>query len=308
MLSSGLLILDKPHGIPSFKAVQALKRWFRWKKAGHVGTLDPLATGVLPICVGKATRLIPYIMGYEKGYEALIRLGAETLTQDREGAVTRMYCGRRYPSPEAVEDVLGRFKGEVEQVPPMYSALKYKGRRLYEWARDGEDLPRKPRMVRIEEITCLSYAYPFLLVEITCGRGTYIRSLAADIGRDLGTGGHLWALRRLRVGEYTIERAIQWEAIERMDRGAMEGALISMGEMLHFLPAVRVDRKGKAAMANGQAFTLVNPLPAAPFDKNPIVRIEDPDGAFLGLGGIVRCSEHALGLEICIKPSMVISP
>ncbi|MGA1796820.1 MAG: tRNA pseudouridine(55) synthase TruB [bacterium] len=307
MASSGLLILDKPHGIPSFKAVQALKRRFRWTKAGHVGTLDPLATGVLPICVGKATRLIPYIMECEKGYEALIRLGAETLTQDREGAVTRMYCGRRYPSPGEVEGVLGRFRGEVEQVPPMYSALKYKGRRLYEWARDGKDLPRNPRMVRIDTITCLAYTYPFLLVDITCGRGTYIRSLAADIGRALGTGGHLWALRRLRVGEYTIERSLQWGTIERMRREEMEDALISMGEMLHFLPAIQVDLKGKAAMAHGRTFTLVNPPPAESFDNNMLVRVEDPDGVFLGLGGVIRCTEHALGLEISIKPSMVIS-
>jgi tRNA pseudouridine55 synthase len=305
MLSSGLLILDKPHGMASFKAIQLLKRRFRWNKIGHVGTLDPLATGVLPICIGKATKLVPYLMERQKRYEALIRLGIETQTQDREGEITHVYCGIKYPSPNEIEIAIKRFRGEIEQIPPMYSALRCQGRRLYEWAREGKDIPRKPRSIQIHKLICLSYNYPFLLIDVTCGKGTYIRTMASDIGRSLGTGGHLWALKRIGVGEHKIEDALAWDKVMTLKREEIEKRLIPVGEILSFLPTVKVGHREKEAMSNGRTFTLTSPHREFSVDKTSILRIQDREGEFLGLGGIVVCNGDGPGVEVCIKPSLV---
>jgi tRNA pseudouridine55 synthase len=305
---SGLLVIDKPYGMASFKAVHLLKRRFRWQKVGHVGTLDPLATGVLPICIGRATKLIPYLMERHKRYEALIRLGLETRTQDREGDVISFNRGSNFPSLQDIEMALEAFRGETEQVPPMYSALRYKGRRLYEWAREGMEMPREPRKIRIYEITCLAYRYPFVRMDVTCGRGTYIRTLAADIGRNLDTGGHLWALKRLGVGECIIEDALAWDKVMSMERGEIEPYLIPMGDILSFLPAVRISQKHKEAMSHGRSFVLTDPQEKLPLEETAILRIQDRDGEFLGLGGIASCHKTGSGFEICIKPALVVPP
>lgn len=305
MLSSGLLILNKPHGMASFKALQLLKRRFRWNKIGHAGTLDPLATGVLPVCIGKATRLVPYLMERQKRYEALIRLGIETQTQDREGEITGVYCGTEYPSPDKIEIVLKRFMGEIEQIPPMYSALRCQGRRLYELAREGKDVPRKPRSIQIHKLTCLSYRYPFLSIDVTCGKGTYIRALASDIGRDLGIGGHLWALKRVGVGEHNIDDALEWDKVMAMSREEIKKHLIPVGEILSFLPTVKVGIREKEAMSNGRTFTLTSPFNEFSPDETSILRIHDREGEFLGLGGIVLCNGEGIRDQIYIKPSLV---
>ena len=306
MPTSGLLILDKPYGMPSFKMVQLLKRRFRWQKIGHVGTLDPLATGVLPVCIGKATKLIPYLMERHKGYEALVRLGVDTQTQDREGGVTRIYCGRDYPSIADVEETLKGFRGEIKQIPPMYSALRYQGRRLYEWARDGHVIPRNPRKVFIDQLRCLAYDYPFLLIDVSCGKGTYIRTLAADIGWDLGTGGHLWALKRLSVGGYTMDQALPWEQVMGMTREEMESYFIPMGEILSFLPLVTVDHEEKEAMKNGRSFLVMKPQEICPLNGFSLFRVQDQEGEFLGLGSVVSDQKNGFISETYIKPSLVV--
>ncbi len=305
MLSSGLLILDKPHGMASFKAVLLLKRRFRWNKIGHAGTLDPLATGVLPICIGKATRLVPYLMDRQKRYEALIRLGIETQTQDREGEIIRVYCGTRYPSPDEIEIALDKFRGEIDQVPPMYSALRCQGRRLYEWARDGKDIPRKPRCIQIHKLICLSYSYPFLLIDVTCGKGTYIRTLASDIGRYLGTGGHLWALKRVAAGEHNIEDALAWDKIMAMNCGEMEEHLIPVGEILSFLPTVKVGNREREAMTNGRTFTLTDLHREFPLDKHRFYVSMTKKVSFWVWAGSLFAIKMDRG-GICIKPSLVL--
>ncbi|MGA1864628.1 MAG: tRNA pseudouridine(55) synthase TruB [bacterium] len=308
MHSSGLLILNKPHGMASFKALQLLKRRFRWKKMGHAGTLDPLATGVLPICIGKATRLVPYLMERQKKYEALIRLGIETQTQDREGEITGVYSATEFPSPDKIEIVLKRFRGQIEQIPPMYSALRCQGRRLYELAREGKDIPRKPRCIQIHKLTCISYRYPFLSIDVTCGKGTYIRTLASDIGRDLGTGGHLWELKRTGVGEHNIDDALAWDKVMAMGREEIEKHIIPAGEILSFLPTVKVGHREREAMSNGRTFTLTSPCNEFPLDETSILRIHDREGEFLGLGGVVGSNADGIETEVHIKPSLVMIP
>ena len=307
MSTSGLLILDKPYGMTSFKTVQWLKRRFRWHKIGHVGTLDPLATGVLPVCIGKATKLIPYLMERYKRYEALVRLGIETQTQDREGDVTRVYRGTHYPSVTDLEGTLQKFRGEIEQVPPMYSALRHQGRRLYEWARDGLEIARSPRKVFVEWLRCLDYKYPFLLIDVSCGKGTYIRTLAADIGRDLGPGGHLWALKRLGVGGYTMDQALSWDQLTKMTPEEVEPHIIPMGEILSFLPLVTVNHKEKEAMKNGRSFLIMKPDEILPCDGFSLLRIQDQEGEFLGLGSIMSGQKDGVRSETHIKPSLVLT-
>lgn len=306
MSTSGLLILDKPYGMPSFKMVQLLKHRFRWRKIGHVGTLDPLATGVLPVCIGKATKLIPYLMERYKRYEALVRLGIETQTQDREGDVTRIYCATHYPSVSDLERILQRFQGEIEQVPPMYSALRYQGRRLYEWARDGHEIARSARKVFIDRLRCLAYDYPFLLIDVSCGKGTYIRTLAADIGRDLGPGGHLWALKRLSVGGYTMDQALSWDQLIEMTREEIEPCIIPMGEVLSFLPLVTVNHKEKEAMRNGRSFLIMEPKDIFMLEGFSLLRIQDQEGEFLGLGSIMSNQKNGCRSETHIIPSLVV--
>jgi tRNA pseudouridine55 synthase len=234
MPTSGLLFLDKPYGMTSFQIVNSLKKRFKWKKVGHAGTLDPLATGVLLICTEKATRAIPFLQELKKRYQAQVRLGIETETQDREGDLIKVYTGANYPSPGDIQGALERFKGEIEQTPPMFSALWYKGRRLYEWARQGNTVPRAPRKVWIYEIEYSSYRYPFLNLNVVCSKGTYIRTLAADIGNALGVGGYIWGLRRSGVGGYTIHDALVWEEVMKMDLQEIEAHIIPWGQVLNY--------------------------------------------------------------------------
>lgn len=204
----GLLVLDKPGGITSRAAVDRAQAWFpRGTRIGHTGTLDPLATGVLVLCLGTATRLTEYVQGMSKLYRAGIFLGAASDTDDADGAVT--------PTPDAVpppcdtlERELAAFVGTIEQVPPAYSAAKVTGRRAYKLARLGQDVSLKARPVTIERIDILGYAYPRLQILVRCGKGTYIRSLARDLGRRLGCGGYIESLRRLAIGAFTEADAI----------------------------------------------------------------------------------------------------
>ncbi|MBN2374546.1 tRNA pseudouridine(55) synthase TruB [bacterium] len=343
MCTSGLLNLDKPYGMSSFHAISAIKQRFGWKKIGHAGTLDPLATGILSVCVGKATRLIPFLTDYRKRYRALIRLGIETETQDREGEILRVYSGRRYPSMDDIEMVFDRFRGQTEQVPPMYSALRCKGRRLYEWARAGKEVPRSPRKITIYKLACLAYSYPFLYIDVICGKGTYIRTLAFDIGACLGTGAHIWALERVGVGWHKIEDTVSWKDVMSMDHRKIEENIVPIGDMLSFLPVLKLDAKGKEAMIHGRRFFIDKAdiadkkynfdtdyesssegLFPCNIEKSPyvdkiidgeslnggisVLRIKDQDGNFLGLGKIVPAEKgSSVDDLVCIQPSLVLA-
>jgi tRNA pseudouridine55 synthase len=209
----GIYPVDKPVGPTSFRLVQLVRRALGIKKTGHAGTLDPFASGLLLICVGRpATRIIEQLMGGEKVYEGTLALGVETDTLDREGRVVATH-----PVPpldiEQVQRCLAGFVGEQLQLPPLYSALKHKGKPLYRYARQGLEIPREPRPVVIHALEFLELEKEILKIRVRCGKGTYIRSLAADIGRALGCGAHLAALRRVRSGGFSVERAVAGGAL-----------------------------------------------------------------------------------------------
>lgn len=207
-LDAGIFTIDKPAGPSSFRMVQLVRRALNIKKTGHAGTLDPFATGLLVICSGRpATRLISLLMDGAKVYEATMRLGVETSTQDPEGEIVaeRPVLG---VTADRVEACLAGFIGEQYQMPPLYSALKYKGKPLYHYARRGVEVERQPRLIRITALECLALDRDRLTIRVACGKGTYIRSLAADIGTELGCGAHLTALRRLQSGFFSVVGAV----------------------------------------------------------------------------------------------------
>ncbi|MFO0847799.1 MAG: tRNA pseudouridine(55) synthase TruB [Gemmataceae bacterium] len=209
---NGFLVIDKPGGMTSRDVVNRVQRWFpRGTKVGHTGTLDPLATGVLVLCVGAATRLADIVQGMGKSYTSRFRLGATSDTDDADGAVTEA-AGVTPPTEEQVRAALAGFVGTIEQLPPAYSALKVNGRRAHELARRGDAVPLAARPVRVDAIRLQAYEWPFADVEVDCGKGTYIRSLARDVGTRLGVGGLVQTLRRTRVGPFTAEQGVGLDA------------------------------------------------------------------------------------------------
>jgi tRNA pseudouridine55 synthase len=224
---NGWLILDKPAGMTSTQAVAAVRRAFDAQKAGHAGTLDPLATGVLPIALGEATKTVPYAVDGEKGYRFTVRFGAETTTDDSEGTVTR--TSERRPSRPEIEAALGDFVGDILQTPPQFSAIKIDGERAYDIARGGGEVALEPRPVTIHSLHLI--AMPDAATaefETACGRGTYVRAIARDLGRRLGCFGHVIALRRTRVGGFAEEQAVTIEEV----RAAAEAADGSVRQVL----------------------------------------------------------------------------
>lgn len=215
-LAHGLIIpFDKPESWTSFDVVNKVRRLTGVKKVGHAGTLDPFATGVLVVCFGKATKRVEQLMKLEKEYRGVIQLGVETNSHDVTGAVVQRTKITAFPGREKVNAVLSKFHGEIQQVPPMHSALKIKGERLYRLARKGKTVEREPRLVHIRRITLLDLRNDVLEIEVVCSKGTYIRALARDIGRALGVGGYLKSLMRTRVGFYTLENAHNLVQFER---------------------------------------------------------------------------------------------
>ena len=236
----GLLLADKGSGVTSFQVVAHLRRVLRVAKVGHGGTLDPMATGVLPILLGRATKLTPYLQAQDKEYVATIRLGVSTDTLDATG---RIVAERPVPPLEAtdIRTVLARFEGEIEQVPPMFSALHAGGRRLHELARAGIEVERAPRRVRIDAIELVEWSPPLLTVRVACGKGTYIRTLAADLGAVVGCGARLDALRRTRLGPFLLADAAPWAAILEGDASALGERVLPAERAVDHLPAVRLD-------------------------------------------------------------------
>jgi tRNA pseudouridine55 synthase len=258
----GLLVLDKPLGITSRDAVDRAARWFpRGARVGHTGTLDPLATGVLVLCVGHATRLTEYVQAMGKTYEADMVLGARSATDDAEGPIITVTV-ERPPTAAVVGACLSSFVGEVVQVPPAFSAAKVAGRRAYDLARRGAGVVLAPRTVRIDTIDVLEYDYPHLRLRVRCGKGTYIRSLARDLGDRLGCGGYLAGLRRTAVGRFSSDGAVAQDADAATARERLLPPLAAVAELPRvILPPTEVDR-----LRHGQGVELGesgHPLPDA---------------------------------------------
>lgn len=223
----GILIVDKPRGMTSHDVVDFIRRHFKIEKAGHAGTLDPAVTGVLVILIGKATKLSLQLTGGEKEYEATLTLGKRTDSGDAEGKVLSEADTAEITEKD-IRDVFKSFEGEIEQVPPMVSALRHKGKRLYELARKGKEVPREPRKVFIRELRIKRIGIPDVDFSVTCSKGTYIRKLCDDIGGKLGCGGHLSYLRRVRAGDFTIEDSIVMDKLKSFSREELEGRLLKI--------------------------------------------------------------------------------
>ncbi|HEY1554271.1 MAG TPA: tRNA pseudouridine(55) synthase TruB [Kofleriaceae bacterium] len=232
-MTAGVIVLDKPAGVTSAHAVDLVKQRLGAERAGHGGTLDPLATGVLPICLEEATKLAPYLLADDKAYEAELVLGVETDTLDRTGQVIATHDASAV-TRAAMEAVLGAHVGPQQQVPPMYSAIKQGGVRLHERARAGIEVERAPRAIRIDRLELLAWTPPRAIIAITCGKGTYVRSLVADLGRALGCGAHLAELRRTRSGVFGIDQAC---ALDDLGRATLIGMIAATRLPIVAMPA-----------------------------------------------------------------------
>jgi len=223
-MTSGILLIDKPKGITSHDAVNIARRVFNTKRVGHAGTLDPIATGILVILVGEATKRSNSLLSEDKSYTVTLHLGAATDTADASGKVIRK-GNTEGLRPDAVKEVIMSFVGETEQIPPMYSAVKFKGKALYKWARKGVEVPRQPRTINIKDIRIKDILLPDVVFDITSSKGTYMRQLCHDIGERLGCGGHMTELRRTRSGSFDISKAITLDKLESFDRNMLESIL-----------------------------------------------------------------------------------
>jgi tRNA pseudouridine55 synthase len=264
-------VIDKPGGMTSREVVDRAQRWFpRGTRLGHTGTLDPLATGVLVLCVGQATRLTEYVQDMRKTYRAGLFLGACSDTDDADGTITPALV-EQPPDRAAIEARLREFVGEIEQTPPAYSAAKVTGRRAYELARRGEDVALRPRRVRIHRIDLLACAYPRLELEVECGKGTYIRSLARDLGERLSCGALIETLRRTRVGPFEADSAPGLD----IDAAAARSRLLPLAAAVAELPRVELDAAQTARLRQGQSLSL--PASLRPRDQEAVA-VFDPDG------------------------------
>ena len=279
---SGIVVLDKANGLSSNAALQEVKRLYEANKAGHAGSLDPLATGVLPVCLGEATKVSQFLLDSDKRYRARIKLGIRTDTGDSEGSIIERNEGISV-SRKAIERALTKFKGEVEQVPPMHSAIKMNGVPLYKLARKGIAVEREPRLVTLYQICLVEFVNSELELEISCSKGTYIRTIADDLGQELGCGAHVIELRRTQAGVFTEKDSISAEelALEKENRGLdkIDQFLIPMDRAIQDLPEVNLPSITASHVKNGQA-VLVRHLP-----KNGLVRMYE-DEQFIGIGSI----------------------
>jgi tRNA pseudouridine55 synthase len=273
----GLLLVDKAAGVTSNAALQAARRLYRAAKGGHTGTLDPLATGLLPVLFGEATKFGGELLDADKTYTAEIALGATTTTGDAEGEVVE----RRHVALGRVEiqRVLAGFRGELRQVPPMYSALKRHGRPLYEYARAGCSVERTARRIRIHELRLDAVAAERLAITVRCSKGTYVRVLAEDIGRALGCGAHLAQLRRVEIGPFSLSGTVTIEALEALGGEAREARLLPVDAVLGHLPAATLGQVAASRFMQGQPAE----LPGAGSGR---IRVYGPAGTFVGIGEV----------------------
>jgi tRNA pseudouridine55 synthase len=279
---NGIVLLDKPTGLSSNAALQRVKRLFEANKAGHTGSLDPLATGVLPLCLGEATKVSQFLLDSDKKYRATVKLGVRTDSADSEGNVIAT-CDDFKVTREEVLIALEHFKGEIQQIPPMHSALKVDGIPLYKRARKGEVIERKPRTIVVYSIELTKFSETELVLEISSSKGTYIRTIADDLGELLGCGGHITALHRMKAGVFSEEACYSLEFLterkEASGLSSLDDLLIPMDKAIEDLPAVVLPSITADFVKNGQA-VLVSHLPA-----EGLVRMYEEE-RFLGIGCI----------------------
>jgi tRNA pseudouridine55 synthase len=302
----GVLIIRKPAGPTSHDIVNEVRYIFAQKKVGHAGTLDPMATGVLIVCLGKATRIVDYLMGLPKEYRARMILGRTTDTQDSTGNIISERDSSQI-TREMLEQAASRFIGEIEQVPPMTSAIKHKGKPLYKFAREGKSVERAPRKVTVWSIQVTDFVRPAMvdaqhLVEaelvVRCSSGTYIRTLCADIGEVLGCGAHMSALERTKIGHFSIEQAVTTDDLKDAKVvGRLENLLMSIEEVLVDMPAAVVSREDVDKLLHGRTVRAITDA-----KNDAIVRALAPNGKLLAIGSVSQKNSETL-----IKPRKVLA-
>ncbi|MBK5963874.1 tRNA pseudouridine(55) synthase TruB [Thiocystis minor] len=284
---TGILLLDKPLGLSSNDALQRVKRFYQAAKAGHTGSLDPLATGLLPCCLGDATKFSAFLLDADKRYRVRVRLGVTTTTADAEGEVveTRPVVG---VDETRVREVLRGFLGGIDQMPPMYSAVKHQGQRLYKLARQGVEVERQTRRIEIFSLDLLSFELPEIELDVHCSKGTYVRTLAEEIGRELGCGGYVSQLRRTGVGPYAEPAApfVTLDQVESMSEDEtpqrLDALLLPLDSALGHWPAVKLSADAAFYLGQGQAVL----IPQAPTEG--LVRLYDASSHFVGVGTILE--------------------
>jgi tRNA pseudouridine55 synthase len=271
----GVLLFDKPFELSSNDALQKVRRLFQAEKAGHTGTLDPLATGLLPICFGEATKFSNALLAADKTYHALLRLGQTTTTGDAEGEITAEHPVNILQSD--VDAVLAEFRGEIQQLPPMHSALKHQGKPLYEYIRKGETIERELRDVVIYELVLNSFSGNEMDITVRCSKGTYVRTLAEDIGAALGCGAHLIGLRRTAIAHFDLKDNYNWQQLETMTATEREACILPLESLMPDVPTLQLNAEQIKRLAQGQRLGLDTGLPDGK------VRLHGPKG-FIGLG------------------------
>lgn len=295
---NGVVVVDKPSGMTSYDVLRAIKRWLPGGKVGYLGTLDPLATGVLPLLLGEGTKLAPFLESGTKAYEAVVYLGVITDTYDRDGAVIkRVDIKGLNLSPQRVEEVLKGFRGRIMQTPPLYSAIKVDGEPLYRKARRGEGGELRMREVEIYKLVANKIAPPELHLYIECSKGTYIRSLAHAIGEALGSGAHVAQLRRLRNGPFTIQQALPLAEVEELLKAKrLKGKLIPLAEAIGFMPLMDVDQEEARMIRNGHSIPMAKRVGV---DAGGLVRL-------VNRGGLVAVGKvEATAEGLMVKPVRV---
>lgn len=276
----GLLVIDKPSGVTSRDVVNRIQRLFpKRTRIGHTGTLDPLATGVLVLCIGKATRLAEYVQRMTKVYRTVAKLGAVSNTDDADGEITP-YENASTPTKSEMEHTLSTFIGKISQVPPAFSAARVTGERAYSLARQGKSVTLEPRTVRIDQINLMRFEDSEMELEITCGKGTYIRSLIRDVGENLGCGGYVEQLRRMRVGTFTVEEAHSSE----IDVETARNALLPIERAVTEIPALTLTTEQATQIRHGQRVSIQH-------EDREEVALFDETGSLIGFG---QCREKTL--------------
>lgn len=279
----GILIVNKPHGITSHDVVKEIRKIFHTKKVGHTGTLDPEATGVLPICIGKATKFAQFLLASDKEYKATMTLGIETDTQDLTGKVISRKKVTDMDT-ERIKKTFSTFRGEIEQIPPMVSAVRHKGKKLYELARQGKQVERTPRKVRILDIEILDFKLPRITFRIVCSKGTYVRTLTSDIGEKLGCGAHQAQLTRLRSGPFKLSDAVTIDELKKTPNP--QASIIPIEKALSYLPPVEVKDWFKKFVKKNALIPKTDIVRTVKATKSDLVRITNSRRGLLGIGEV----------------------
>lgn len=291
--------LNKPKGITSQDAVTAVKKILNVKKAGHAGTLDPSATGILLVCADKATRLVSYFSSLDKEYIAVMKLGEATDTQDSCGNVIEK-ADKVDVREDEIKNALKSFEGMILQKPPMFSALKHKGQPLYKFARKGMDIPREPREVHIRRIGLVQIDLPFVSFRVLCSKGTYVRTLCDDIGRKLGTFAHLYGLERSAIGPFGIKDALSLDELQvQVQSQSVSKGIYSMDSALSWMPEVKVKEPVIKSVRNGNPI-MMNDCLEIPVNLNAgdSVKIKSPQSEFLAIGSLIENYKKTFKMDI----------